>query len=70
MMQYKGRLFGRVRGRLMPLPTKAEDVDELIDAARKLIKHWDTPMWKNEVSTALVVNRLRDALRKVEETDR
>jgi hypothetical protein len=54
----------------MPLPTKAEDVDELIDAARKLIKHWDTPMWKNEVSTALVVNRLRDALRKVEETDR
>lgn len=46
------------------------DRSKLLKAVKDVLEHWDTPMWKKEVSTASVMNRLRDAFREIEDTER
>ena len=36
--------------------------DELRAAATEVLKRWDTPLWRQEVGTAALMNRLRAAL--------
>lgn len=45
-------------------------IEELIDAAKAVVRRWDSPLWKwtgeSSVHTATLVNQLRDAIEKAE----
>ena len=40
----------------------AEAIEELVKAAEKVHTRWETPTWKDAEPTAIVMNKLRDAL--------
>ena len=40
--------------------------DELLSAAKEVIKRWDSHLWKDLPPTAEVIARLRDAVNKLE----
>lgn len=46
--------------------TPQERHDELLSAAKVVIEHWDSPLWKDLPPTAEVIARLRDVVVKVE----
>jgi hypothetical protein len=43
--------------------------DRLAEAAQAVWDRWETPLWKDHPPTALVMNKLRDALTAVEGGD-
>jgi hypothetical protein len=43
-----------------------EQRDRLAEAAHAVWDRWETPLWKDHPPTALVMNKLRDALTAVE----
>jgi hypothetical protein len=46
---------------------KAEEQrDKLAEAAHAVWDRWETPLWKDHTPTALVMNKLRDALEAME----
>ena len=49
-----------------PLSKMREQRDRLAEAAQAVWDRWETPLWKDHPPTALVMNKLRDALAAVE----
>ena len=47
----------------MTRPTDAS----IIDAARAVIRRWDSPLWRQEVGTADLINDLREAIDNAQE---
>jgi len=48
-----------------PLSKMREQRDRLAEAAQAVWDRWETPLWKDHPPTALVMNKLRDALAAV-----
>lgn len=46
-----------------------EDVEEMIEAGKDVIARWDGPDWKWDEHTAILIDRLRDAIAKMEGND-
>jgi hypothetical protein len=44
------------------LATVTEQRDTLAEVAQAVWDRWETPLWKDHPPTALVMNKLRDAL--------
>ena len=47
------------------LATVTEQRDRLAEVAQAVWDRWETPLWKDHPPTALVMNKLRDALAAV-----
>jgi len=48
------------------LAAVTEQRDRLAEVAHAVWDRWETPLWKDHPPTALVMNKLRDALEAVE----
>ena len=48
-----------------PLSKMREQLDRLAEVAQAVWDRWETPLWKDHPPTALVMNKLRDALAAV-----
>jgi hypothetical protein len=51
------------------LATVTEQRDRLAEVAHAVWDRWGTPLWKDHPPTALVMNKLRDALEAVKGGD-
>jgi hypothetical protein len=54
---------------LKALAAVTEQRDRLAEAAHAVWDRWETPLWKDHPPTALVMNKLRDALATVKGKD-